>query len=290
MTRLAPRRRSPLRIRLWNLCIVISVCVFATPARAELALFLQDTTISQGGYAAVNIWLASDSPVTDLFNNYSFELQITGPNVLQFAPNPFQPSDATLQTQNYGYLNSANYIFAGDSLNGLTDSNAGVIPGNQNSQQFVGFDQSLSTSNYAPGGTGPGGTLLASVVLYAFDTNVGDTYSISLVAGANTVFNQIDPNTSLPIPGTDLNYSTPSMDGYAGLVTVGASAVPEPPSILSAIGALCCGVILWAVRNLLRATGCRVHQLGTAPAATPCGLDCRNSGVGRTMIERGRRV
>jgi hypothetical protein len=236
--------------REWILCLIVLFPLLTAPARADLTLFLQDTTVAQGGYGEMNIWIGSNSTQTDLFSNYSFELQITGPNVLQFAPNPFEPSDATPQTQNYNYLSASNYIFPGDSLNGGTDSNGGLLPGNQNGQQFIGFDQSFDAANYAPANNLPGYTLLASVVLYAYDTNVGDIYTVSVVPGTNTFFNQIDPMTFQTIPGTDLNDSASTMTGYTGKVMIGAAAVPEPGSIVSGLAALGVGAVIYGARRL----------------------------------------
>ena len=207
--------------RMWISCLLIAFPLFTAPARADLTLFLQDTTVAQGGYGEMNIWIGSNNTANDVFSNYSFDLQITGPNVLQFAPNPFEPSTATPQTQNYNYLAAPNYIFPGDSLDGTTDSNGGALPGNQNNQQFIGIDQSFSATNYAPANDMPGYTLLASVVLFAFDTNVGDVYTVSLVPGSNTFSTRSIPPSFQPIPGTDLNDSASGMSGYTGMVTIG---------------------------------------------------------------------
>ena len=60
----------------------------AVPSRADLVISLQDTNVNQGGYGVLNVWLGSTTPATDVFNNESFRLQVSGPNFLEFAPNP----------------------------------------------------------------------------------------------------------------------------------------------------------------------------------------------------------
>lgn len=230
-----------MRGTIWIGCLVILLAGVAPSARADLSIFIQDTTVAQGGYGVVNVWLGSSSPTTDVFNNYSLELQITGGNFLQFANNnpngPFQ-SDPT--TQNYNYLSASNYIFnqnGQDSLNGLTASNAGGPVSNTGNQEFIVGDQSFSFSTYSPSSNNPGDTLLASLVLlYTGPSNsVGATYSVSVVSGGNTSFNQVDPNTFLPISGTDLTYSQDtSQTGYTGTATVSPASIstPEPSSLV----------------------------------------------------------
>lgn len=83
-------------------------------------------------------------------------------------------------------------------------------------------------------------------------TNVGAVYTVSVVPGGNTYFNQIDPITFQPIPGTDLNYSASSMFGYTGLVTIGSQAVPEPASIASGLAAMLIGPGVCGARRMRR--------------------------------------
>ncbi len=214
--------------------LVIVLAGFAAPARADLVIYLQDTTVPNAGYGVMNIWLGSTSPSTDAFNDYSVQLQITGPNFLEFAPNningPFQPTPGY---QNYNYLLAAKYIFSGDSLFGITDTNAGGPVGGTNNQQFIITDSSLSGSSYVPpGNTTSTFTLLASLVLYAFDTNPTDSYTVSVVAGSNTYFNtNFDPTTNV-------SNSVGSADGYNGMANIGPAAVPEPASIVLALTGL----------------------------------------------------
>src|SRR4051812_4223111 len=92
-------------------CLAVLLAELAPPARADLSIFVQDTTVTQGGYGVLNIWLGGDSNGPNDFNNYSFELQIGGGLFLQFAPNPSSPSGADSTTQSYSYLSAANYIF-----------------------------------------------------------------------------------------------------------------------------------------------------------------------------------
>jgi hypothetical protein len=230
-----------MRGTIWIGCLVILLAGVAPAARADLSIFIQDTTVTPAGYGVVNVWLGSSSPTTDVFNNYSLELQITGGNFLQFANyNPNGPFQSDPQTQNFNYLSASNYIFnqnGQDSLNGLTATNAGGLVSNTGHQEFIVGDQSFSFSSYSPSSNNPGDTLLASLVLlYTGPSNsVGATYSVSVVSGSNTDFNQIDPNTSLPISGTDLTYSQDtSQTGYTGIATVSPASIstPEPSSLV----------------------------------------------------------
>jgi hypothetical protein len=212
---------------------VLALVGLAAPGRADLVIYLQDTTVPQGGTGVLNIWLGSTNPAADVFNNYSIQLQITGPNLLEFAPNPVSPSTSTPGTQTYSYLAAANYVFAGDSLFGSNDSNAGALPAGQNNQQFIAFDQSLSLANHGPSGNTPGVTLLASLVLSAVSTNPGETYQVSVLQGANTFFNQVDANLSV-IPGTDLVTTMGTATGYNGTMLITGAQVPEPTALVSA--------------------------------------------------------
>ena len=103
----------------------------------------------------------------------------------EFAPSPSEPSAATPQTQNDSDLTASNYVFPGDSLYGITDTNAGALPTNQATQQFIGIDQSFSFGNYAPINNRPGATLLASILLYAESTNANDVNQVSVVPLCN---------------------------------------------------------------------------------------------------------
>jgi len=232
-------------------CLTLFLVGLATSGRAGPVIYFQDTTVPHGGYGVLNVWLGSTTPATDVFNNYSFQLQINGPSFLEFAPNPSAPSSATAQTQNYGYLAATNYIFPGDSLFGLTDTNAGALPSNQANQQFIGFDQSFSYSTYSAPNNVPGVTLLASLVLVAASTNQGESYSFSVVPGSNTYFNQVSPQTGDVIPGTDLAYSVSSAAGYTGTVMIGQS-IPEPASIVSALIGMTILAGFYGVRRLRR--------------------------------------
>jgi len=250
-----------MRGTIWIGCLAILLAGVVPSARADLSIFIQDTTVAQGGYNVVNVWLGSSSSSTDVFNNYSLDLQITGGLFLQFANNnssgPFQP-DAT--TQNYNYLTASNYIFnqnGQDSLFGLTLSNAGGPVSGSDNQEFRVGDQSFSFNTYSPSTTNPGDTLLASLVLFAAPINtVGATYSISVVSGSNTFFNQAD--ISGPISGMDLTYSQDtSQTGYTGTATIGTASIttPEPSSLVVVSIVLVLLVGLHGVSRLRRPQG-----------------------------------
>ena len=50
-----------MRRRMWISCLLIAFPLFTAPARADLTLFLQDTTVAQGGYGEMNIWIGSNT-------------------------------------------------------------------------------------------------------------------------------------------------------------------------------------------------------------------------------------
>ncbi len=163
----------------------------AAPARAGLVIYIQDATVPVGGYGLVNIYLGSTSPSTDAFDNYNVNLQITpvintGGSLL-FAANGAAPSpgNEALGLQPYNYLTAPNYIFSGDSLDGIAGVNGGLPPVGAPSPgaTFSITDQSLSGSEYVPPGNTPGTeVLLASLLLDGLSTNAGETYAVSVVA------------------------------------------------------------------------------------------------------------
>jgi hypothetical protein len=192
------------------------------PARADFIVSIGSTSISQGSTGTIDVSIAStaSSAAPDLLNNYGFELQISGPNDLQFTNPP-----------GTGYGSNPQYVFFGDS-SGVSASVSSVNVTNDtfnaSDSTASGNPVSLSTVN-AP-------VLLATIMLSAptNSVNVGDLYTISLVpisgtgsmaGGTPTFFDVFNFNTggeNSTVPFT----STP------GTVTItAASAVPEPASV-----------------------------------------------------------
>lgn len=56
-------------------CFALLLAGMAAPARAELVIYAQDTTVNSGGYGYLNIYLAGEP--TDLFDTYQVTLSIT---------------------------------------------------------------------------------------------------------------------------------------------------------------------------------------------------------------------
>ena len=101
----------PRRIAIAFLLIVLAG--WAAPSRADFVISIGSTSIDQGSTGTIGVYLTSTgtSGSPDLLNFYSFALQITGPNELQFAPT---------QSQDFSYLNAPNYVFNGDSNTWIT--------------------------------------------------------------------------------------------------------------------------------------------------------------------------
>ena len=210
--------------RIWVWCLAVLLAMVAAPARADFQVLIASPTIAQGGTGALDVYLTSNasSSSPDLLNNYSFTLQITGPNELMFST-----------AQSFNYLSNSQYVFAGDSTAQSTMSPGGTVtnsgpPNGYANDTFVGFDStfsgnpvSLSSSNTP--------LLLAAITLDAGITAVGDSYAISLMpstgngsmnSSSQTFFDVFDFNTggeTSAVPFT----STP------GEVTISGAAVPR---------------------------------------------------------------
>ncbi len=69
--------------------LALLLAVMAAPARAELVIYAQETTVNPGGYGYLNVYLAG-AP-TDQFDNYQVTLSITrmggAAGTVVFAPN-----------------------------------------------------------------------------------------------------------------------------------------------------------------------------------------------------------
>jgi hypothetical protein len=185
---------------------------------------------------------SSSSP--DLLNNLGFTLQITGPHELQFA-----------STQDFSYLNNSQYVFFGDSTDQHTSSPGGTVTTTSyTNDNFVGTDSTFS-GNPVSLSASSGQVLLASLSLNAAITNVGDTYTISLVppTGNGSI------SSSMSTFFDDFNFSTGTetsavpFTSTPGTVKIISSAIPEPSTIVSGLSAV-----------LIVAGVCGMRRLGAA--------------------------
>jgi hypothetical protein len=232
----------------WNWCLLIALAGFAVPARADFVISIGSATVPQGGVGMVDVFLSSTAGPSspDLLNNLAFTLQITGPHELQFA-----------STQNFGYLNSSQYIFFGDSTDQNTSSPGGTVTTTSyTNDTFVGTDSTFS-GNPVSLSSNSGQVLLASLSLNAAITNVGDSYTISLVPPSGD--GSISSSTSTFFD--NFNFSTGAetsavpFTSSPGTVTIGTSAIPEPTTIVSGLSAVLILAGVYGVRRLRAATG-----------------------------------
>jgi hypothetical protein len=218
-------------------CLVVLLIGSAVPAQADLIVSIGSTTVAQGGTGSIDVYLSSTANPSspDMINDYTFTLQIT-PNTVG--------NLAFSSSQSFGYLNSGNYVFFGNSADyiaGLTSPPpvGGILETTVYANDtFLGFDNtndfgsiSLSSSS--------GQVLLATLTLDASITSAGESFTVSLVpptgngsssGGASTYFNVVDSsfNELSAVPFT----STP------GTVMITPSAIPEPASIVSGLTAV----------------------------------------------------
>ncbi len=223
-------------------CLAMFLSSLVAPAQAGLVVYVQDTSIQSGQYGLMNIYLGSTNPATDAFDTYTVNLQIT-PVIntggsLYFAANGSAPSpgNEALGLQPYNYLSAGNYIFSGDSTDGIAGVNGGSPPTGAPSPgpTFIINDGSLSGSEYVPPGNTPGTwVLLASLLLDGLSTNTGETYAVSVVTSFPS-----GPTTAFTNNGTPVNDSQDtSLAGFSGTITIGTASVPEPASIISGMAA-----------------------------------------------------
>jgi len=208
--------------------------LFAAPARADLVISIGSPAVPQGGTGTLDVWLASTagSSAPDLLNNYGFTLQITGTNELQFST-----------TQSFAYLTNSQYVFAGDSTDQMTMSPGGTVSTSMTgytNDTFIGND---STASGNPVSLSSANTpvLLAALTLDATITNPGDSYSISLappsgngsmISSSQTFFDVFNFNTG------DETSAVPFTSTSGTVMIKGASAIPEPASIISGLTAM----------------------------------------------------
>jgi hypothetical protein len=214
----------------------------SVPARADFIVQIGSASIAQGSTGTINVTILStaSSAIPDLLNNYGFELQIFGPNDLQFVNPP-----------GTGYGSNSQYVFFGDS-SGISASVTSVNTTNDT------FDASDSTASGNPVSLTSANTpvLLATIALSAptNSVNAGDVYTISLVPPSGngsiagnppTFFDNFDFNTggeTSAVPFTST----------AGTVRITSASVPEPAALVSGLAGLVFLSGLHGMRRLWR--------------------------------------
>jgi hypothetical protein len=206
--------------------LAIFLVGWVAPARANLSVTIGSTSIPQGGTGTINVYLTGDASTLDpdLINNYGIELQISGPNDLQFSSPP-----------GTGYASEQQYLFAGDSF-GVSATVSSVNGPNDT------FTASDSTTSGNPISLSMANTpvLLATIALSAptNSVNVGDAYLISLIplggngsmtGGTPTFFDDFDFN------GGGGEISAVPFTSTVGTVAITSSAVPEPAATITSL-------------------------------------------------------
>ena len=213
--------------QVWICNVTVVIVAFAFPARADLAISIDNATIAQGSTGTVDVWLTSDADNSspDLLNQYGFTLLITGSNELIFSPSQID------------YVSSGQYVFAGDSIAQTTSSPAGnPRRTTYTNDTFVGYDSTYSGTPFSLLSTN-GPVLLAALTLDATITNAGESYSISLVptlgvgsmnSNGQTFFDNFDFDT------TGMEISAVPFTSTSGTVTIGPATMttPEPSSLV----------------------------------------------------------
>jgi hypothetical protein len=223
-------------------CLALLLTEFAIPARAEFIVTIGSTSISQGSTGTIDVSIVStaSSATPDLLNNYGFELQISGPNDLQFANPP-----------GTGYGSNSQYLFFGDSA-GVSASVSSV---NTTNDTFNASDSTAST-NPVSLSTANTPVLLATIALSAptNNVNVGDVYTISLVppsgngsmtGGTPTFFDFFNFSTGQET-------SVVPFTSTSGTVRVIGASVPEPTSLVYGLAGISLVASYHAVRRLRR--------------------------------------
>jgi hypothetical protein len=219
-------------------CILsLALCSLASSAKADLIVDVGSLNLPVGQSGIVDVTIRSTG--NDLLDTFGGEFQIStlGGTQLEFVSPP-------TDTQ----LSDPGYLFAGDSAAALIGPPAGIVQSNgSNNNTYLGGDGTLSGNGVAVPGVA---TLLLHLLVTASTASppqAGDVFTISLIPGPSTFF--VDPSfSSIPV------ISNP------GTVTITASTVPEPTSLL-----------VWAFGGLVTAGAMRRRRLGghstTAEAA-----------------------
>jgi hypothetical protein len=229
--------------------LVVLLVGSGVPARAGLVVSIGSTTVAKGSTGTLDVYLSSTaSPSSpDHINDYAFSLQITPNTVGDLA---FSAS------QGFGYLNSSQYVFFGNSADyiaGLTSPppiGGTILTTVYAGDSFLGFD---NTNNFAQVSlsSSSGQVLLAALTLDASITSAGESFTVSLVpssgngsshSSASTYFNVVDSNFN--------ELSAVPFTSTSGTVTITAAAVPEPASIISGLTAFLVLSGVYGVRRL----------------------------------------
>ncbi len=222
----------------WNSTVFTSAFLIALAPgivwSGMLTISIESTQFSPGSAGTVDVWISSDG--ADTLNRFNFEFRIDPVGAtateLQF-----------LDPQSDSQLSNAGYVFSTGSLKRDGQVLPPPFPGfppiiiaptpvgsvsttTSPNDTFIGSD--VSTANNVSLGATP--RLLAELDLVSgsgtLAPNMGDSFTISLIAGPNTVFH---PDSS----SSTLDYTSSS-----GTITF-ASAVPEPSGLaLMAFGSL----------------------------------------------------
>ena len=227
-----------MKSQMWIVCLTASLSFLGAPARGDLVISIENTSIASRGTATVDVLLRSTAGMTtpDQINGYGFQLQIvnngTDNTQLAFAG-----------TQDFGYISNAGhnppYLFLGDSFDAYPPATPVGGPPTEIVYPGDTFTGSDSTDSGNPVSLASGSTyLLASLTLTALTDappNIGDSFTISLVpgagsgsifAGTSTFFDNVDYSS-----GDEL--SATSFTSTSGTVTV--VAVSEPATIVSGL-------------------------------------------------------
>jgi hypothetical protein len=204
--------------------------------------------VAQGGYGLVNVYVGGTAPTA--FDDYNVTLSITpiggSAGSVVFAPVGAapDPANAAAGMQPFSYLypagsTAANYIFLNDSLDSSFGLNGGQPTLGQPSNFFTisdisnsGVDYTANATNDSPASPVPPTTLLASLLVQAVSTNMLDQFQISVSLDPSlTNFSDLANNVFSASQDT-------SVTGYSGTLTIAASSVPEPASIISGLTGL----------------------------------------------------
>ena len=238
--------------RVWILCVAACLAGLPIPARADLVVTIDSSSVPAGGTGTVDVFVASTG--TDTINSYGFDLQIANSGLdgtqLAFSSN-----------QSFGYVNDSSYLFYGDSNAAETSTAAGYTSSSATgypNDTFLGLDY---TADGNPVTLSSGTSYLLASLTVTTATGappaVGDTFSVSLVptsgsgslfAGSNTYFDVLNSNYQ------ETSYT--AFSSNSGTLTIGpASAVPEPASIVSGLAGLVVVASAWGARRLRSSNG-----------------------------------
>lgn len=211
--RVPPRSRVAFRF-LSTTAILFAVLLHEKPASAALVISVQSTTIFAGGSGFVDVLISSTSSDSVDLVNYEFAITSVGSpsGTLQF-----------IAPQVYSEHGFANYVFASDpSVDGIFENSLSnsVLEAGDFTENFSGVPLTTSTQLLLARlelehVLGPGQTAALAA---------GEQFLVTLQNSAGTFFE--DEN------GDALTIDVASFDPGTITVVAGATAVPEPSSLL----------------------------------------------------------